>query len=359
MTNIAVMLGQAPVKPFTTAKAVPLAAADPSLVYGIELEIEGIPVTPSEYYVPGLAGEMDNSLRTTKYGVPWEYITKPATYSVMAHILQQFFAKAKLEQARNYSERCSVHVHANVQDLTLDQLQALILLYQTFEELFFLYAGDERNNNIFCVPWSQTVMTHSLVEKVATEGIAPVVSWQKYTALNLLPIVHQGTVEFRHLPGTCDVTRIMNWLQLIGCLFAYARKTSLEAVKAELIQVNTTSEYKGILRNVFGPFEGLLPVEGLEQALEEGVLNVKYMLCSSGKKKEKSMSQLVAELQREHDDARFRAAMRPAPRFRPDARGAIPPRPMEARQANLGQAEQQLPQGEARWVIMDDILPAR
>lgn len=283
--SIIQLLGLAPVKPFTSSKAVPLPCADPALLMGLELEIEGIAGDPTEVYVPGMTGESDNSLRDNEYGRGWEFITKPATYSVAAHILSQFFAKAKLSQERNYSERCSIHVHANVQDLTPEQLKSVCLLYQVFERLFYSYAGEDRDKNIFCVPWSETTLTHTLIDTLLDANLKGFRNWQKYTGLNLIPVQTQGTIEFRHLPGTCDLSRIFDWMNLIGSLFVTARNTPFEEIKSFIVNVNTTSEYKHLVHRVFGEWARVLDMPYMDTQLEEGVLDVKYMLLSADKSK--------------------------------------------------------------------------
>lgn len=331
--NILGLLGLPPVKPYTNSKAIPLSCSDPSLLYGLELEIEGIAVDPSEWYVGGMGGEADNSLRDNEYGRGWEFITKPATFSVAAFVLNNFFNKAKLTQERNYSERCSVHVHVNVQDLTPEQLKTVCFLYQVFERVFYAYAGEDRDKNIFCVPWSETTITHGIVDRLTPEGLKMLTRWQKYTGLNLIPVTSQGTVEFRHLPGTCDLPRILGWMNMIGSLFFIARNYSFKDVQAQVISVNTTSEYRHLVKYVFREWEGLVDVPNLEELLEDGVLNVKYMILSStGKSK---ANQTWAGLVERELDARVQAELRAERPGRPAGRNA--------------------PQPAGQWIFQDDL----
>jgi Putative amidoligase enzyme len=296
--TIAEKLGLTPVKPFTSSKATPLPSADPSLLMGLELEIEGVPGDPTDWYVPGMYGEEDNSLRMNDYGRGWEFITKPATFSVASHILSSFFQKARLSPEKNYSERCSVHVHANIQDLTPDQLKSVCLLYQVFERMFYSFAGNDRDKNIFCVPWSETTITHKLIDMLMDTNLKALRNWQKYTGLNLIPVSSLGTIEFRHLPGTCDLQRLMDWMNLIGSLFATARKNSFDEIKSFIISVNTTSEYKHLVQRVFGEWERVLDMPFMETQLEDGVLDVKYMLASQTETKAKkaAVGMLMDEL---------------------------------------------------------------
>jgi hypothetical protein len=102
----------------------------------------------------------------------------------------------------------------------------------------------------------------------------------------LIPVQTLGTIEFRHLPGTCDFPRILDWLNLIGCLFATARKHSFDDIKSFIIQVNTTSEYKHLVQRVFGEWERVLDMPFMEMQLEEGILDVKYILLSASPKEQ-------------------------------------------------------------------------
>jgi len=212
------------VSPKTYARSVPLENPDPSLLYGVELEIEHCE-NYGDWSVGGITVTKDDSLRN--YGK--EFITAPMTYSHLAFVLKTFFNKAKLTEI-NYSDRTSVHVHANVQDLTCKQVASIFLLYATFEKLLYAFAGGDRDKNIFCVPWSETNITNNLVTAFAEDNINKVKKWQKYTGLNILPIFKQGTIEFRHLPGTCDLQKILLWCRLIGAMFSYARNNEFDFI---------------------------------------------------------------------------------------------------------------------------------
>lgn len=122
-------------KVYTNSKAIPLHAADPQLLYGLELEIENVP-NWDELVVAGMSSVEDGSLRNDGR----EFLTAPSTYSVVCNTLERFFERAKLTD-NNYSERCSIHVHANCQDLTTDQLSGLCMLYQVYERLLYMFVG--------------------------------------------------------------------------------------------------------------------------------------------------------------------------------------------------------------------------
>ena len=134
-----------------------------------------------------------------------EFITSPATLSTTSAILNQFFSRRNFTKD-NYSDRCSVHVHNNCQDMSVEQLASVLLLYQMVEELFFSFVGEERRDNIFCVPWSQTNLSYNVIRRMVDGYSIP--DWQKYTAVNLRRLLDLGTIGFRHMAGTADVKRI-------------------------------------------------------------------------------------------------------------------------------------------------------
>jgi len=282
MTTLLELLKLKEVVPFRSNKAVEQVVADPGLIYGVELETEEITKEIGDCLIPGMYGEPDGSLRNSSTGVAYEFISKPMSLSILTHVLTQFFTRNPFTE-KNYSDRCSVHVHVNCQDLTVDQIQSVCLLYQAFEELFFAYAnskGGQRDKSIFCVPWSQTVITHNLIGLLSTEGAMRLKHWQKYTALNLTPLTTQGTIEFRHLPGTADYKYILVWCNLIGCLFSYARNNSLEDITSKLATLNTSSAYSNMADAVFKNWVDHIKFPGWEVMLENGVLDMKYTLIS-------------------------------------------------------------------------------
>lgn len=267
-------MGLAPPQTKTFSKATPLEAADPSLLYGVELEIEN--TAEQEWLVTGMRGEPDGSLRNHGF----EYITQPMTYSNAAHCLSTFFTRSKVTDA-NYSERCSVHVHTNCLDLTIEQLTSLLLLYQTFERVLFNFIGHDRDKNIFCVPWSQTTLHYGVAARLVKGDTSAVHQWQKYTAVNLLPLLEQGTIEWRHMHGNCDLQYILKWMNIIGNMYRVARAQPLTDIKKEIVELNTNSQYRVFMSNVFQNYFPELMTTSSEEDIEDGVLQTKYSLLET------------------------------------------------------------------------------
>lgn len=249
--------------------------ANIDLYYGLELEIED---TIGFQATLGFRSHPDGSLRNNGT----EFISVPATAGGMEYLLNGFF-KENPTQPSNYSERCSTHVHTNCLDLIPEQVASICLLYQVFEKLLYKFVGHDRDTNIFCVPWCETNITYNSINLICTDPDKAMSAWQKYTGLNLQPLTTQGTIEWRHLHGTSDVSLILIWMNLIGSIYAWVRKrispeTSLQETKDFLLGLNTTSQYTQALDTVFGPWADNLKVDNYRLLMEEGVIHAKYSL---------------------------------------------------------------------------------
>jgi len=192
-----------------------------------------------------------------------------------------------------------------------ENIASLCLLYQTVETLLFKFTGDDRDSNIFCVPWNQSSLSYNIVYNMQQNGPSAFRRWQKYSALNLLPIHELGTVEFRHLGGTCDVKKIMQWVFLLAKMFEYVLSTPYEEVKNEIKCMNTVSNYHEWLERVFGEYMELVQYDGYELDLAQGVIESKLQIVSEGKMKVKTATERLmenyvarvrADIQREQED---------------------------------------------------------
>ncbi len=278
MTTILETYSLKKVNSFTLKKFPEVDFVDPDLLFGVEFEIEHTGHKPYDE-ISGITFKEDGSLRNNGM----EFITKPMAYRALKPSIESFFRFYEWDD-HNYSERTSIHVHANCQDLTFQQLSSILLQYQVFEKLLYTFVGGDRDKNIFCVPWSETQLNYNVVTKLQKNDTLVVRRWQKYTGLNLLPLETQGTIEFRQMPGIHDVDKILAWIGIIGSMFAYARKHSMEDIEKEFTHLNTSSAYGLILDKVFGQYAERLKTPGYEELLEAGVLNIKYMLLDKGRK---------------------------------------------------------------------------
>ena len=216
---------------------------DKNTYLGIEVEVENVLHynRSSPYWTIKEDGSLRNHGR--------EFVTPPIRAWRVEHALYKLFNR-ELNTDIDFSERTSIHVHMNIRTLTIKQLEALVLTYIVFEKVLFNYVGEDRYNNIFCVPIVETDIGESIQNLINQSN--PNISWQKYTALNLLPIMQLGTIEFRHLGGTSDIETLMTWINMLLSLKKFALQKDPEYIWNRIQTLNTTSEYRIFGEEVFG-----------------------------------------------------------------------------------------------------------
>lgn len=210
----------------------------------------------------------DGSLRNN--GV--EFITKPIK-AIHAPACLQYLMHSYLNTDVCYSPRTSVHIHLNVQDLVLSQVQDIIMLYAVFEKLFYKYAGRGRQKNIYCVPMSDCDLMPHLTDR----GHDRLRTWSKYTGLNVLTISNYGTIEFRHMHGTNDVEKLSTWINLICRFKAYVKENSSKHIRSLIAEMNDGFDFPRLMHEVFGDYAAVLRYEGPQ---EMGHLSAKQALAS-------------------------------------------------------------------------------
>lgn len=239
---------------------------DKKTLLGIEVEVENVPDAGSLLLLsPTSSGKHqwlwkaveDGSLRN--FGR--EFVSLPISGDNIMKSLQ--FLKTSFETTKGlenyeFTNRTSVHIHMNVCDMTVEQVATLLLGYALVEPfLYDTFVGGDRRYNIFSVPITDSSLSNQVRRilqgepKTLFDGI---LGWQKYTGLNLIPIRSQGTVEFRQMLGTLDLTKLNNWINIILSLKRFALITSLDEAKSLALSINTTSAYSELITRILGEF---------------------------------------------------------------------------------------------------------
>lgn len=249
-------------------------------LFGVELEIEGIVGDPEDYCGNWTMTKEDGSLRNNG----WEFVTYPLHINEVKEEVAKVLKHFQLGADVHFSERTSCHVHLNVGDMSLEQLAVLLLSYQVTERLLFDFVGASRDKNIFCVPLSECVTSYQAARQLYDGQIVRVVErWRKYTALNFCRIPDIQTVEFRHMPGTPDVNKVNQWLDMIKSMRDFAMKTNYPDLVERVNTLNTSSMYMAFAFDVLGDLSWWSYAKHAPM-MEEGVLTAKYSLLNRDKK---------------------------------------------------------------------------
>jgi len=184
--------------------------------------------------------------------------------------------------------RTGLHVHVDVRDLRLADLQRLLMLYLCFEEAIFDYSG-ARQGNIFCVPLSQTKFPLgelAPIHKIGDLRDLLISNAHKYMGLNLAPILTQGTVEFRMHRGTLRSAEINNWLAILSDLVDAVTPNGVwnekNDLQSKLLSIESAADVEQFTRNIFvNSYHLIAPFVTSENFLN-GMENSKEMQVSLG-----------------------------------------------------------------------------
>lgn len=228
-----------------------------SQAIGIEIELEQVylKTTPTHWKTINDGSLKDKGKEFTL--AVWD----TSALDELKHLYSFFEIKPKT------TKRTSVHIHVDLTEFTEEQLTTLIKLYIIFERTLFRYTG-KRNNNNFCVPVQDRVITTLTSE-----------SFPKYSAIHLFPRTDNGdnlcTLEFRHLTGTTNIKLIHGWIKIIGDLTKAAKEISLEELNNSLYTMRTKQEYWQLIERVFPKTIDSLNYTGLEDDVEKGITFIK------------------------------------------------------------------------------------
>lgn len=233
---------------------------------GIEVELEGL---PRPYYAYQEEGRLDpywnsvedGSLRRSSRGHGVEFVFNTPMFG--KDVVDALEVLHREVGDAVPSPRTSVHVHLDVRDMDFNQLVKLLCVYLVIEPIFFHQVDPSRKNNPYCVPLRSCrryiknlarglsgTSNGNFISSIAQH------SGYKYTALNVLPITSQGSIEFRHKEGTTDVPELLRWINMILSLKKYAM--SSEEVLTEDSLDSALDDLPSFVREVF-PVEGLVP----------------------------------------------------------------------------------------------------
>lgn len=165
-------------------------------------------------------------------------------------------ALCKWAQGKEFktSIRTGLHVHVDVRDMTRAELGRLCVLYALFEKAIYRFVGNNREANVFCLPWYRADQMALHVNKICTEyrdlkSAAEALRDEKYGGLNLDSLVRFGTIEFRHALCTTDADWVLKWVNICLCFKKAAQK--LAAQPLDLIYDLSAAGVRGFARLIF------------------------------------------------------------------------------------------------------------
>lgn len=168
--------------------------------------------------------EADGSLRNGR-----EYVSLPLLPDEVAPALDGL---SKAIRNYNASFRCGTHLHVCMDDMEHTQLLAFLAIFCLLEPTLMHMAGEERQDNVFCMPLYATPTQYSLHqladawENRNRRSVLTSISrlWNKYSSINLLPLHNYGTVEVRMIPKYEGPESIGEWVNMLVTMREFSKQ---------------------------------------------------------------------------------------------------------------------------------------
>lgn len=115
------------------------------------------------------------------------------------------------------SIRAGVHCHINVQELTVKQMINFAVAYYVLEEVLVDYCGEHRVGNHFCLRAKDAeYIIGALAEVARDRTLRPLNSDNlRYASLNYRSLFRYGSLEFRSMGTSRDLSRIKVWAETL------------------------------------------------------------------------------------------------------------------------------------------------
>ncbi len=210
--------------------------------FGIEIEAFGISMEKAAQAIENVGHQAHVEGYNHRIRSHWKITTDQSVrdgFEVVSPVLKgeegiravREVAKALVRAGARVDHRCGLHVHVGSNGLDVPSLRNLVERYARFEETIDSMMPHSRrgNNNKYCRSMDVQIFNrsvnssgdfvHSFQEAVFRRhrDLAPNNPFDldraRYVKLNVLPIVRQGTVEFRQHSGTVNATKIENWIR--------------------------------------------------------------------------------------------------------------------------------------------------
>ena len=250
--KIGTLFGVPPdVRSYAKADSGKLVSSD--VMVGVEIELENVPMELQGTTIGHgfFLVKHDGSLRNGGA----EFVTSQPLSGKDLMIALEDAGNLFAEIKPVVNDRCSVHVHLDVRDMTQAQFTSLAATLITFERPLYNFAGLHRAENNYCIPYFKALGSMKYMSGCSEGDFSRNIRQGgcKYAGTNFIPVKTQGSLEFRQMEGTYDINRIRDWINIIMSM-------KLEAMKEKNIE-----DMPGAL-SMAGPRQYLHSVFGAELA---------------------------------------------------------------------------------------------
>jgi len=174
------------------------------------------------------------------------------------------------------SDRCGVHIHINVQQLTFQQVFNFISLYLMFEQVIVGYCGESREGNLFCLRASDAeAFIDQMIECRRKSDLKELKYGRgnaelRYSSINPNALFKFGSLEFRSLRTPSNLMEINEWVSI---LYQVKEASLLYDDPIRFIELYSMRGEDRFFDDIMGPVANLLrkKVKDVDQKLMDGV----------------------------------------------------------------------------------------
>jgi hypothetical protein len=168
------------------------------------------------------------------------------------------------------SDNCGVHIHINVQEMTLPELMNFMMLYLVFEDLMVKWCGDDREGNFFCLRSKDAEgLVEALIDLKQHWNLQDIISDDlRYASMNIVALIKFGSLEFRAMRTPKDIREIAVWVDLLTTLKDQSKNFRYPHEILEGFSADGVTEF---VNSIFGDRANLLDFPDVLPHLMDGI----------------------------------------------------------------------------------------
>lgn len=217
---------------------------------GVEVEVELDRNAPFDTWPEVVGWRRDDNEGSIINGM--EYLSaSPRNMGILnQHLNTLTKALLRREITLANSDRCAVHVHFNVSNLSPDKVKDILALYYAAEPILLRFFDDRRLGNHFCVDLLRSPELAFQANAEIGARLLRKETW-KYACLNPETICRFGTLEFRGMatPSLRDFEKIRTLCAMLQSI--YSKGLTLERVSDWLLGASSNG-YEPVLCELLG-----------------------------------------------------------------------------------------------------------
>ena len=234
----------------------------PIRTFGVEIEATGISrrAAVTALREAGITASMENYNHRTQ--VYWKVTTDASVepgFEIVSPILSgeegitqmRTVARALGRAGARVNRECGLHVHVGIGDLNANEVAKIVSRYARFESTLDSWMPPSRrgDENRFCL--SVVRFGRSIEATGNFRRVSDVVAHQygRYVKVNLECYRRQQTIEFRQHSGTCNASKIENWIRFLLHFVEASRGMAPEVTTPQRPMTRARRTTAGVRRN--------------------------------------------------------------------------------------------------------------